>query len=160
MVEPKIMETDRPLSDKEQRFITAIAENPEITPVEAYTKAGFAAKSPETARINSLKLVKRDYIVNAIARKVKENATNNSITPNYVLTRIKENIEMCMGREPIVRCDGTVVGYKKHDSMGALKGLELLGKYLKLWTDRIDVTSDGEKINSNVMIINGAKIQF
>ncbi|UYZ85589.1 terminase small subunit [Entomomonas sp. E2T0] len=72
------------------------------------------------------------------------------ITADYVLNAIKETVERCMQAKPIIDATGKPVMVElsngefapayKFDANSALKGYELLGKHLKLFTDKHEVT--------------------
>lgn len=56
------------------------------------------------------------------------------ITTGYVLGRTKDVVERCMQAEPVI-VDGKETGIYEFRENGALRGLELLGRYRKLWTE-------------------------
>lgn len=62
------------------------------------------------------------------------------ITRAQVLLDVKSILSRCMQAEPILDREGNATGEYKFDSAGANRAAELLGKYLKLWTDKVEAT--------------------
>jgi phage terminase small subunit len=60
------------------------------------------------------------------------------IDANYVLEKIKETIERCSQAEPVRDAEGETGEYK-FESNSVLKGCELLGRHLKMFTDKVEV---------------------
>ena len=74
------------------------------------------------------------------------------IDADYVLTSIRDIVERCKQAEPVMKYDAdskamVETGEYKFDSAGALKGLDLLGKHLKLFG------ADEEKAQGNVTYV-------
>lgn len=57
------------------------------------------------------------------------------VTTQYVLGRTKDVVERCMQAEPVVINGEPMPGQYQFREAGALRGLELLGRYRKLWTE-------------------------
>lgn len=57
------------------------------------------------------------------------------ITHGYVLGRTKDVVERCMQEEPVLDHEGKPTGEYRFEHSGALKGLEMLGRYRKTWGD-------------------------
>lgn len=83
-----------------------------------------------------------------INKKHEKTLEKLEITREYVLGGIKSTIERCRQAEPVLDKKGNQVYTETEEgeealaytfqSLGALKGYELLGKHLKLFTDKVE----------------------
>ena len=102
--------------------------------------AGYSQKS---AYNQGSRLMKRDDI-RARVHAIQDNmATELGITEGSILKRLNEIADKCMQEGPVKQKDpetGTqvILGYKKMDSAGANRALELLGKQLGMFKDNIN----------------------
>ena len=55
------------------------------------------------------------------------------VTHSYVLRKTVQVVERCMQAEPVLDHEGTATGEYQFKEAGALKGLDMLGKYRRLW---------------------------
>jgi len=79
-----------------------------------------------------------------------ERSQRTEITADYVLTTIVETIERCKQARPVLDRkgdpilvdlpNGEIGAAYTFDSGAILKGAELLGKHLKLFTDKVEVS--------------------
>ena len=100
----------------------------------AAIRAGY---SERTARsIASENLTKPD-IVEYIQAQQNKRAERIEISQDYVLKVIKDTIERCSQAEEVVDRFGMKTGEYKFDAQAVLKGAELLGKHLVMFTDKI-----------------------
>ncbi len=85
-------------------------------------------------------------IAKAIAAAQAERSERTEITQDYVLTTIRDTMERCKQAEPVAyqngnpvmvdTPDGDIVPAYKFDSGAVLKGAELLGRHLAMFTDK------------------------
>lgn len=100
----------------------------------AYKRAGYAAKG-NAAEVNAARLLRHAQVAAAIQVEMDKRAERTQITADYVLEGIRDTVERC-------RAEGEAFNPKD-----ALKGFELLGKHLKLFTDKTEVTgADGKDL--------------
>ena len=109
---------NRKLSPKQTRFIQEYLVDPNQK--SAAIKAGYAEK---TAAIKGWQLVNNDLIATEIQLAMDKRAAKAEINADYVLTNLRDIVEM----------------FKVENPGASLKGLELLGKNLKLFTDRLEI---------------------
>ncbi len=104
------------------------------------TQAAIEANySKKTARQIGANLLSKVYMQEAIAEKLRKHEEKADITAEYILTSLKAIAERCRQAEPILDREGNPTGEYRFDSSGANKALELLGKHLKLFTERHEV---------------------
>lgn len=94
---------------------------------KAARRAGY---SERTAAAAAAKLMARPDIQEAIAKACEQQQKRTGITADYVLTRLQTIVETCM--EP-----------GSWDAAQANRSLELLGKHLKMWTDKQEQVVSG-----------------
>lgn len=121
----------------------------------AAIRAGY---SERTARSKASHLLKEPAIRKEINRLMKLQSKRTDITADKVLKNIVEIGDRCMQKFPvmiydkvekeykqvtelIIQPDGTTkeVGMWAFKEIGALKAQELLGKHLKLFTDKLEI---------------------
>jgi phage terminase small subunit len=127
------------LTAKQQRFCEEYLID--LNATQAAVRAGYAEKS---ARVTACKMLTNANIEKKIAELMAERSEATSISAQWVLNSLKNVAERCMTAEPVmVRGDNGMEesGEYKFDSAGANRSLELIGRHLKLFTDKIDHTS-------------------
>lgn len=113
------------MNPKQQTFVMEYLVDHNAT--EAAKRAGY---SDRVARQYGSKLLAKPDIQEAISRAIEEQKRRTGITADYVLTNLQRIAERCM-------CDET------WDAAQANRSLELLGKHLKMWTDKVEQKSEG-----------------
>jgi len=130
--------TDKQLSGKQRRFAEEYLID--LNGTQAAIRAGYSAKTANEQASRLLANVKVAVFVQAAMDKRSEDL---GIDAKYVLQTIKNTIERCSQAEQVKGADGTVSGEYKFDSTAVLKGAELLGKHLKMFTDKAEVEHKG-----------------
>ena len=108
------------LTPKQQAFIGEYMID--LNATQAAIRAGY---SPATARMIGYENLTKPYIAKIIEKAMNERSANNGITADYVLKGIKGIADKEDARET-----------------DKLKAFELLGKHLKLFTEKIEEKSD------------------
>lgn len=145
------------LTPKQQRFVEEYLID--LNATQAAIRAGYSAKT--AAVIGAENLIK-PYIQKAIQEARNKLTERTEITQDYVLTNIKKVIERCMQQEAVLARDGSplliegpegdLVPLFEFKETGALKGLELLGKHLGMFKDKIELTGkDGSSLGIKVV---------
>ncbi len=107
---------------------------------QAAREAGY---SHDTAGVQGSRLLGMPEVQEFITKLMDERSERTAITADYVLTTIKTTIERCLQAEPVTEWDNEAkemvpTGEWKFEHSGVLKGCELLGRHLKLFTDKIE----------------------
>lgn len=126
------------LTPKQDRFIQEYLID--LNGTQAAIRAGYSAK---TAQEQSSRLLSNAIIKQHIQDAMDKRSETLGIDAQYVLQTIKNTIERCSQAEQVKAADGTVSGEYKFDSTAVLKGAELLGKHLKMFTDKSEVKHEG-----------------
>ena len=134
------------LKGKQARFVDEY-----LIDLNATQAAIRAEYSEKTARQQGQRLLTIADIAVAVAQAQTQRAKRTEITQDYVLTNIVETLERCRQVRPVLAADGNPVMVEtadgtftpafKFDAANALKAVELLGKHLSMFTDKVDLTS-------------------
>jgi len=126
------------LTQKQQMFVKEYLID--LNATQAAIRAGYSEKTSYSIGDENLK---KPEIAAAIQEAMDKRAKKVEVNAEYVLTTIVETIERCKQEiEPIYEGIGEnrmFTGEFKFDSGAVLKGAELLGKHLKLFTDKTEV---------------------
>ena len=136
------------LTPKQQRFVEEYLID--LNATQAAIRAGY---SERTAQEQSSRLLSNVMVQDAVQKAQKKVSERTEITQDYVLSNIQKVIERCMQQEAVQARDGSpllVEGPEgdlaclfEFKETGALKGLELLGKHLGMFKDKIEHTGPG-----------------
>ena len=100
-----------------------------------------------------------------IQERMNQRSERTEITSDYVLKTIQDTIERCAQNQPVLdgqgkpvfvtTPDGDIAPAYKFDAQAVLKGAELLGKHLKLFTEKMEHTGkDGKDLPQSAPILN------
>jgi phage terminase small subunit len=115
----------------------------DLNATQAAIRAGY---SEHSARQIGAELLSKPEIQARIQAAMEERAKRTAIDVDYVLSTIKETVERCKQAEPVLNrlgqpvliegADGDLVPAYVFRPAEVLKGAELLGKHLKMFTER------------------------
>jgi phage terminase small subunit len=138
----------RPLTPKQQRFVDEYLID--LNATAAYKRAGYRSAG-NAAEVNASHLLRNHKVSQAVKVALDKRSADLGIDAAYVLSIIKETAERCRQVRPVLdRVGKPVLVVAKNgkklvpefafDPTGVLKGAELLGKHLKMWTDKTELT--------------------
>ena len=149
------------LTDKQRRFIDEYLVD--LNATQAAIRSGYSAKT--AYRIGS-ELLQKTSVREAITNAMKERQVRTELTADEVIADLREVRDICMGRKKVrvvevAKFEGMVnaseIEVKMIDPAGANKALELLGKHLGMFSDKVDVTSNGQTLQSGVLVVPEVK---
>jgi phage terminase small subunit len=152
------------LTPKQQRFVEEYLID--LNATQAYMRAGYKV-SESVARRNGHRLLTNADVAAEIGNKQAMRSERTEITADYVLNTIVETVERCRQAEAVTDKTGKQVMVETEggelapayvfDSKAVLKGCELLGKHLALFTDKHEVTgADGGPVEITVVPVRPA----
>jgi len=156
---------------KETRFIEEYLIDQNGT--QAAIRAKFSEKS---ARTIACDLLIKPYIKELIKAAVEKQTIRTQITADKVLLTIQNTIDRCNQVSPVidsrgeaVLCEtpnGDMVPAFTFDPKAVLKGCELLGKHLKLFTEKVELSGaikypdlTDDELNRKIMSLESLKEQ-
>jgi len=107
----------------------------DLNATQAAIRAGYSEK---TATETGYENLTKPHIAEHIQKEMDNRSQKTQINAEYVLETIKKTIERCSQSEPVL-VNGQPSGEFKFDAANVLKGAELLGRHLKLFTDKTEV---------------------
>lgn len=135
------------MTNKQKMFVKEYVKD--LNASQAAIRAGY---SEDTAKQIGYENLTKPYIQEAIQKEIDDRTKKVEISAEYVLGSLKQIADRCMQAEEVMKYDSEVkdyvsVGEYKFDPSGANKSLELLGKYLKMWTDKTETENKNTNVN-------------
>lgn len=122
------------LSHRQRRFVELYCLR-----LEAASAAAEAGYSKRNAKRIGHQLLQKPYIAEAVRKRQHAMSEKTDLDEAWVLERLRRNVERCMQAEPVLDREGNETGEYKFDASGANRALELIGRHLAMFTDRIRV---------------------
>lgn len=124
------------LNIKQQLFVSEYLLD--LSATAAYKRAGYKGEG-RSAESAAQRLLQNVEVAAAIQAAVTKRSDDLGIDAKYVLLTIKNTIERCSQAEQVTDKNGPTGEYK-FDAAAVLKGAELLGKHLKMFTDKSEIS--------------------
>ncbi len=132
------------MTEKQKRFVEEYLID--LNATAAAKRAGY--KNAEIGR----QLITKNNVLSAIQERMRKRGERTELTQDYVLNNLIEIVERCMQRAPVLNMKGEQVHDEDGNNLwafrekGATKALELLGKHLGMFKDRVEVRQEGPMV--------------
>lgn len=133
------------LTPKQTLFVAQYLANG-LNATQAAIAAGYSEKTAESQASRLLRNVK---VAEAIDEAQSPILKRLGITKDYVLETIVSTISRCQQSEQVTYRGVAVPGEFQFDAANVLKGTELLGRHLKMFTDKVE-----HAVPSGIALIN------
>lgn len=155
------------LTPKQEIFVREYLVD--LNATQAAIRAGYSEKNAD--KIGS-ELLGKTRVKAAVDAAISARSKKTEITAEWVLFSLKEVVERCLTRKPVMEFDyetktmmqkrdkETGLGVWEFDAAGANRALELLGRHLKLFTDKHEIKIDsgiGERLAKAIKRVEGKK---
>ncbi|TDX30768.1 phage terminase small subunit [Modicisalibacter xianhensis] len=131
------------LTPKQARFVEEYLKD--LNATQAAMRAGYSEKTAYRTAADNLK---KPQIADAIQRAMNKRSERTQIDADFVLQGIARNIARCEQGSPVLDKsgdpvltegpDGQIAPMWRYDPTNALKGYEMLGRHLKMFTDKTE----------------------
>ena len=140
------------MTDKQNVFVQEYLKDCNAT--QAAIRAGY---SEHTAYSIGQRLMKDVSIQEAIRKGMDDRKERARLTADYVIDNLREIAERCMQKSPVmVKGEQATDDEGRHiwtfDAKNAIRALELLGRHMGMFTDKVNVqTVDEDAIYQRVI---------
>lgn len=135
--------TAKKLTAKQELFVREYLVD--LNATQAAIRAGYSEK---TAKQQGTENLSKPVLQQAIQAAMDKRAERIEVGQDYVLKTIVDTVERCKQAKPVLdkkgepvlveTAEGEIVPAYAFDSGAVLKGAELIGKHLKMFTDKIE----------------------
>lgn len=145
-----ILPTKSGLPPAKHSFCHFLAADPQMDATEAYLKVRPKVKRTSAA-IKGSEWVKDPNVRLYLGTLLEERQKRLEMDEDWVIARLRDICDRCMQSEPVYDNralqydeDGNEIEreplYYKFDAAGATKSLELIGKHMRMFSDKVDAS--------------------
>lgn len=127
------------MNAKQQRFVEEYLVDSNAT--QAAIRAGYSRHSAGSL---GKQLLENPPILKAIAAARAKLTERVEVTQEFVVAKLVENLNRCMQAVPVLDKEGKETGEWKWEPGAANRALELLGKHLGMFEEKVHVTLSQE----------------
>lgn len=128
---------EKELTAQQSRFVDEYLVD--LNATAAYKRAGYKSIG-NAAEAGASRLLSNAKVQHYVQQRMVERTKRTEVSQDYVLRTIIETVERCKQAEAVRDKEGMETGEYKFDASAVLKGAELLGKHLKMFTDKTELT--------------------
>ena len=125
------------MTEKQQRFVEEYLVD--LNATQAAIRAGYSEKTAYS--IGHENLTKPDVLAAVVKARAKQQE-RTQVDADWVVERLIQNYERAMQLEPVHDRKGEPTGELQWAGPVANRALELLGKHLAMFTDRVELDGD------------------
>lgn len=125
------------LAVKQERFVREYVKD--LNGKQAAIRAGYSERS---AKVTACRILTHANVQQALATLIEARNRDKAVDARYVVETLRENVDRSMQVEPILDRDGVKTGEYVYAGAVANRALELLGKHLGMFVDRVDHTGE------------------
>ena len=151
-LEPHIDRSKKALTEKQKKFCHEYMID--FNASQAYIRAGY---SKNGAKVSACKLLTNTNLQFFLAGLIQKQAKKAEITVSEIIQKLKIVVDRCMQKIQVFDKKGEPTGEWKFDSVGAVRSLELLGKHLAMFTDKLQVKDEDLHITVTLQNAGDAK---
>ncbi|MEQ1806495.1 MAG: terminase small subunit [Burkholderiaceae bacterium] len=157
------------LTARQQRFVAEYVID--LNATQAAIRAGYSAgQGTRSAQVQGERLLRNVEVRAAVESRTNKLAKDLGIDAQYVLRTIKATIERCAQAKPVLdrkgdpvyveTQDGRSVAAYTFEANAVLKGAELLGRHLRMFTEKVSVggADDLPAIKAEMSDLDGARL--
>lgn len=151
-----VVPTKSGLPPAEHNFCHFLVADPLQDATDAYLKLG-STDNKNSAQIGGKRYLKKPEVRAYVGLLMAEREKRLEMDEDWVMSRLRDIHDRCMQSEPVFGVgskrqdengnDEFVPIYYKFDAGGATKSLELIGKHLKMFSDKIDASQMNVSMN-------------
>lgn len=129
------------LTPKQEKFCQNILAG--MSQADAYRNSFNVKQNTKAATIqdSASKLMATPAITQRVEEMRKPVIAKLQLTREWVLEQLIENVSMAKALEPVISKDGQTTGEVKQNLPAANKALEMLGKEIGMFTDKLDINA-------------------
>lgn len=142
-----VVPTKSGLPPKEHNFCHYLLADPAMDPANAFLKIKPELKQ-KSAYVAAMRILKKDEVREYIGKLLEERQKRLEMDEDWVLARLRDVHDRCMQNTPVYGAGSAILDengeetgeyapiYYKFDAAGATKALELIGKHMKMFSDK------------------------
>lgn len=126
----------RKLSPMQERFVDEYMKD--LNAAQAAIRAGYSAKT--ASRIGP-ELLGKTLVAEAVQKAKEKRAKRVELDAAWVVRRLVRNANRAASAEPVRDKEGNPTGEYRYEGSVVNKALELLGRHLGMFVDRVEVAA-------------------